>query len=179
MLCRIAPSCLHQSHSLEHSHPLLHQPATSRQERARAEQPAHMHGPAWITGAMAPLRMLALPHILPLIYEITDTAPLSIVISRGVEIPMGECDLSITEQLRRRDFIILSDLEYSNCAIPSNTFELAQLRLYGPCPEICIWTTSARLISHGHADEAITVLFEVAKALLKTGETGRDRKSVV
>ena len=33
-------------------------------------------------------------------------------------------------------------------------------------------TTSARLISHGHPDEAITVLFEVAKALLKTGEVG-------
>lgn len=33
-------------------------------------------------------------------------------------------------------------------------------------------TTSARLISHGHPDEAIAVLFEVAKALLKTGETG-------
>jgi hypothetical protein len=33
-------------------------------------------------------------------------------------------------------------------------------------------TTSARLISHGYPDEAITVLFEVAKALLKSGETG-------
>ncbi|KAL7416626.1 hypothetical protein BDY24DRAFT_438463 [Mrakia frigida] len=33
-------------------------------------------------------------------------------------------------------------------------------------------TTSARLISHGHPEEAILVLFEVSKALLKKGETG-------
>jgi hypothetical protein len=33
-------------------------------------------------------------------------------------------------------------------------------------------TTSARLISHGHTDEAISILFEVAKALLKKGEVG-------
>lgn len=33
-------------------------------------------------------------------------------------------------------------------------------------------TTSARLISHGHTDEAISILFEVAKELLKKGEVG-------